>query len=166
LLYLKSSFLKNKKGDGLKVFFVIINGLLVLAWALIIGLKETKRVSPKIAVVLIVGLSILVAGVILNTVALVSNGGKMPVIGHTTRAADSFHVNNPPRVTFPVLVDRYDGIFGGKKSIGDFLIAGGFTFLGICSILSIKLVGVSLGFAKDLFLGSLWLWLGIFLLLL
>jgi hypothetical protein len=52
------------------------------------------------------------------------------VTGHTTtKHLDCLHIANPPRVVFPSLVDRYDGILtGGKKSMGDFLIGVGLQF--------------------------------------
>jgi hypothetical protein len=121
--------------------FVILNLLTGVTIITKVITEKIKKVPDKIAVIVVlIGGLILITGMVLNTIAIMGNGG-MPVIGHTTtKHLDCLHIANPPRVVFPSLVDRYDGILtgkiGGKKSMGDFLIGGGITILfGIYPIL-------------------------------
>jgi len=77
----------------------------------------------------------MVAGGLLNFIAVVANGWKMPVItrdeGFTFKKG---YIINPPKVKVKFLVDRYPGLYS-VKSIGDIIIGIGMVCGGISFLL-------------------------------
>lgn len=60
-------------------------------------------------------------GLLSNAIAVLANGGFMPVFGYGSIEYDGFHIEGTPETAFPRLCDRFGG-----ASIGDFLIFAAF----------------------------------------